>query len=338
VSVHEAHMRRREFIKFLRGATIACPCIAHAASPLAAEAQRPTTPRIGYVWIGDRATDTRGAGLRQGLADKGYVIGRDLVLEERYAQGNAERIPALIAELLELKIDVLATPGTPITLAARRATSTVPIVMLTGDPVGAGLVASLAHPGANITGVSVLSGDYSAKWLELLKEAVPKLERVAVLWNPDNPQIVRVVANLRQVAQALGLEMAVFPARPNDLEATFIAIANARFAGLVVTDDSSIDPLLPRIVEFAAEHRLPAIYPFSTAVQRGGLISYSADFFELWRRAASYVDRILKGSRPSDLPVEQATAVALKINLQTAKRLNLTLPPTLLARADEVIE
>ena len=305
VSVHEAHMRRREFIKFLRGATIACPCIAHAASPLAAEAQRPTTPRIGYVWIGDRATDTRGAGLRQGLADKGYVIGRDLVLEERYAQGNAERIPALIAELLELKIDVLATPGTPITLAARRATSTVPIVMLTGDPVGAGLVASLAHPGANITGVSVLSGDYSAKWLELLKEAVPKLERVAVLWNPDNPQIVRVVANLRQVAQALGLEMAVFPARPNDLEATFIAIANARFAGLVVTDDSSIDPLLPRIVEFAAEHRLPAIYPFSTAVQRGGSMSYSADFFELWRRAASYVDRILKGSRPSDLPLSR---------------------------------
>src|SRR5437762_2376226 len=331
-------MRRREFIKFLRGATIACPCIAHAASPLAAEAQRPTTPRIGYVWIGDRATDTRGAGLRQGLADKGYVIGRDLVLEERYAQGNAERIPALIAELLELKVDVLATPGTPITLAARRATSTVPIVMLTGDPVGAGLVASLAHPGGNVTGVSLLSGDYSAKWLELLKEAVPKLERVAVLWNPDNPQIVRVVEKLRSVAQALGLEMAVFPARPTDLEATFAAIANARLGGLVVTDDSSIDPLLPRIVEFAAEHRLPAIYPFSTAVQRGGLMSYSADFFELWRRAASYVDRILKGSRPSDLPVEQATAVALKVNLKTAKRLNLTLPPTLLARADEVIE
>jgi len=266
------------------------------------------------------------------------VIGRDLVLEERYAQGNAERIPALIAELLELKVDVLATPGTPITLAARRATSTVPIVMLTGDPVGAGLVASLAHPGGNITGVSVLSGDYSAKWLELLKDAVPSLERVAVLWNPDNPQIVRVVEKLRPVAQALGLEIAVFPARPTDLEATFSAIANARVGGLVVTDDSSIDLLLPRIVKFAAEHRLPAIYPFSTAVQRGGLMSYSADFFELWGRAASYVDRILKGSRPSDLPVEQAIAVALKVNLKTAKRLNLTLPPTLLAIADEVIE
>src|SRR5437868_1273161 len=322
-------MKRREFLGLVGGA---------AASPLAAQAQQPTTPRIGYVWVGDRATDTRGAGLRQGLADKGYVIGRDLVLEERYAQGNAERIPALIAELLELKVDVLATPGTPITLAARRATSTVPIVMLTGDPVGAGLVASLAHPGANITGVSLLSGDYSAKWLELLKEAVPKLERVAVLWNPDNPQIVRVVENLRQVAQALGLEMAVFPARSTDLEATVAAIANARLGGLVATDDSSIDLLLPRIVEFAAEYRLPAIYPFSTAVQRGGLMSYSADFFELWRRAASYVDRILKGSRPSDLPVEQATVVALKINLKTAKRLNLILPPTLLARADEVIE
>src|SRR3954454_23618772 len=163
-------MKRREFLCLVGGA---------AASPLAAEAQQPATPRIGYVWVGDRATDTRGAGLRQGLADKGYVIGRDLVLEERYAQGNAERIPGLIAELLELKVDVLATPGTPTTLAAQRATSTVPIVMLTGDPVGAGLVASLAHPGANITGLSLLSGDYSAKWLELLNEAVPKLERVA---------------------------------------------------------------------------------------------------------------------------------------------------------------
>src|SRR3954453_9780971 len=152
-------MKRREFLGLVGGA---------AASPLSAEAQQPQKPRIGYVWVGERATDTRGAGLRQGLADKGYVIGRDLVLEERYAQGNAERIPALIAELLELKIDVLATPGTPITLAARRATSTVPIVMLTGDPVGAGLVASLAHPGANITGVSLLSGDYSPKWLNLI--------------------------------------------------------------------------------------------------------------------------------------------------------------------------
>jgi putative ABC transport system substrate-binding protein len=322
-------MRRREVLGVIGGA---------AAWPFAAEAQQPATPRIGYVWVGDRTTDTRGAGLRQGLADKGYVIGRDLVLEERYAQGNAERIPGLIAELLELKVDVLATPGTPTTLAAQRATSTVPIVMLTGDPVGAGLVASLAHPGANITGLSLLSGDYSAKWLELLKEAVPKLERVAVLWNPDNPQIVRVVANLRQVAQALGLELVAFPARPTDLEATFAAIANAGIGGLVVTDDSAIDPLLPTIIEFAAEHRLPAIYPISTAVQRGGLMSYSADFFELWRRAASYVDRILKGSRPSDLPVEQATVVALNINLNTAKRLNLILPPTLLARADKVIE
>src|SRR2546423_6351600 len=322
-------MKRREFLGLVGGAV---------ALPLSAEAQQPATPRIGYVWVGDRETDTRGAGLRQGLADKGYVIGRDLVLEERYAQGNAERIPALIAELLELKVDVLATPGTPITLAARRATSTVPIVMLTGDPVGAGLVASLAYPGANITGLSLLSGDYSAKWLELLKEAVPKLERVAVLSNPDNPQIIRVAENLRQVAQALGLEIAVFPARPADLEATFAAIANARLGGLVVTDDSSIDLLLARIIEFAAERRLPAIYPFSTAVQRGGLMSYSAGFFELWRRAAGYVDRIFKGSRPSDLPVEQAIAVALKVNLKTAKRLDLILPPTLLARADEVIE
>jgi len=322
-------LKRREFLSVLGGAV---------TWPIATLGQRLTIPRVGYVWIGERETDVRGAGLRQGLEDRGYVIGRSLLLEERYAQGDAKSISKLVAELLELKVDVLATPGTPITLAARRATSKVPIVMLTGDPVGAGLIESLSRPGGNVTGLSLLSGDYSVKWLELLKEAVPKLGRVAVLWNPDNPQIVAEVGRLRQAAPTLGVEVTALPARPNEIEATFETIQRAGLDGLVVTDDSSIDTLTPRIVAFAADLRVPAIYPFSHAVRQGGLISYSADFFELWRRGAGYVDRILKGAHPSELPVEQTTAVQLKINLRTAKSLGLSIPPTLLARADEVIE
>jgi putative tryptophan/tyrosine transport system substrate-binding protein len=322
-------MNRREFIGVLGGA---------AVWPVVARAQQPAIPRVGYVWIGDRGTDVSSAGLRQGFADRGYVVGHNLVLEERYANGNAERLAALIAELLTLNVDVLATPGTQITLAAQRATSTVPIVCVTGDPVGVGLVTSLSRPGGNITGLSLLSGDYSAKWLELLKEAVPKLHRVAVLWNPDNQGLARQMEHMREAAPTLGLELTTFSARPADVEASFTAMSTASFEGLVVTDDPFLEPLIPRIVAFTAEHRLPAIYAFSTAVQQGGMMSYSSNFFALWRRAAGYVDRILKGARPADLPIEQATEVALKINLKTAKSLGLTIPPTLLARADEVIE
>ncbi len=323
-------MRRRDFITLLGGAA--------AAWPLTARAQQSATSKVGYVWIGERSTDVSGAGLRQGLVDKGYEIGRNLAFEDRYAQGDTEKVPALIAELLALKVDVLVTVGTSISLAARRATSTVPIVCISGDPVGTGLVASLSRPGGNVTGLSMLSADYSAKWLELLKEALPKLHRVAALWNPDNPSIAMEMEQLQAAARPLGLDLTAFSAKPKDIEGSFAAIANGGFDGLVVTTDASIEPYTPRIIALAAEHRLPAIYPFSTAVQQGGLMSYSADFFEMWRRAASYVDRILKGEKPADLPIEQPTAVALKINLKTAKALGIDVPPTLLARADEVIE
>jgi putative tryptophan/tyrosine transport system substrate-binding protein len=322
-------MRRRDFVKVL-GAV--------AAWPLVARAQPSGTPKVGYVWIGERSRDVSGAGLRQGLVDKGYEIGRNLVFEDRYAHGDTEKVPALIAELLALKVDVLVTAGTSISLAARRATSTVPIVCISGDPVGTGLVASLSRPGGNVTGLSLLAADYSAKWLELLKEALPKLHRVAALWNPDNPSIAIEIEQLQAAARALSLDLTAFSAKPKDIEGSFAAIANGGFDGLVVTTDASIEPYTPRIIALAAEHRLPAIYPFSTAVQQGGLMSYSADFFGMWRRAASYVDRILKGAKPADLPIEQPTAVALKINLNTAKALGFTLPSTLLARADEVIE
>ena len=245
-------MQRREFIGLIGSA---------AAWPHFARAQQSSKPKVGYVWIGERSTDVSGAGLRQGLVDKGYEIGRNLTFEGRYAHGDIEKVPALIAELLALKVDVLVTVGTSISLAARRATSTVPIVCISGDPVGTGLVASLSRPGGNVTGLSLLAADYSEKWLELLKEALPKLHRAAVLWNPDNPSSVLEMERLQIAALALGLDLTAFLAKPNDIEVSFAAIANGGFDGLVVTTDASIEPSMPRIIAWTAEHRLPAMYP-----------------------------------------------------------------------------
>jgi len=324
-------MRRREFITILGGTA--------ATWPLAARAQQAAIPRVGYVWIGVRnGTDVSNAGLRQGLVDRGYEIGRNLILEERYANGNWDRIPALISELLALHVDVLVTVGTLSSLAAQRATSTVPIVCMSGDPVGAKLVASLSHPGGNITGMSLLAGDYSAKWLALLKEAAPKLHRVAVLQNPDSPVMAAEVKHMQEAAPALGVELTILSARPAELEASLATLMTASVDSLVVADDPLLETLMTRLIALAAQQRLPALYGFSTAVKLGGLMSYSADFFAMWRRTAGYVDRILKGAHPADLPVEQATEITLNINLKTAKALGLSIPQTLLATANEVIE
>lgn len=324
-------MKRREFIIVLG--------LAVAGAPRAARSQKSALPRLGYIWIGARGTDRlSNGGLREGLADLGYDVGRNLILEERYADGNPERVPGLIAELLSLRVDVLLTPGTPITLAAQRATSTLPIVCVTGDPVRTGLVASLARPGGNITGLSLLSADYSAKWLELLKEAAPKVRHVAMLWNPDNLGIVNQRKRVQETALTLGLELTTLSVRPADIESSLAALGRADIDGLVVTDDPLLEPLLPRLIALTAERRLPAIYAYSGSVQQGGLMSYSANFFKLWRRTAGYVDRILKRAHPADLPVEQATEVALNINLKTANALGLVIPEALVARAEAVIE
>ena len=324
-------MRRREFIGIVGGIVVTWPLAAHA--------QQPSIPRVGYVWIGGRhGTDVSNEGLRQGLADRGYDVGRNLILEERYANGDAERIPALIAELLALHVNALVTPGTPISRAAQRATATVPIVCMSGDPVGAQLVASLAHPGGNITGMSMLSGDYSAKWLALLKEAAPQLHRVGVLQNPESPVMAAELERMQQTAPALGLEVIPFSARPADIEASITALAVASVDGLVVTDDPLVETLMQRLIALAAQKHMPALYGFSTAPKLGGLMSYSADFFAMWRHAAGYVDRILKGASPADLPVEQATEVILNINLKTARTLGLSIPQTLIATANEVVE
>jgi putative tryptophan/tyrosine transport system substrate-binding protein len=324
-------MRRREVISLL-GSGVA------AAWPLAARAQQRGVPRIGYISSGSPGANVGNAGLRQGLMDRGYVVGRNLMIEERYAGGNLERIPALIAELLALNIDVLVTPGTPTTQAAQRATTTVPIVCMSGNPVGSGLVASLSHPGGNITGMSLLSDEYSARWLELLTKAAPNLHRVAVLWNPDNVATIVEGDHLKDSARVLGLELTVLSARPSEMEASLAALTPATADGFVVTDDTFLESRLPRLIALAADRRLPALYAFSNAVQQGGLMSYSANFFAMWRNLAGYVDRILKGDRPADLPIEQATEVALQINLKTAKALGLTIPATLLVTADELIE
>jgi len=323
-------MKRREFIAAL-GSAAAWPVVARAQ-------QSERVRRVGYVWIGTPGSDIGLAGLRQGLVDRGYVIGRNLLLEVRYAEGQPDLVSDLVAELLALNVDVLATPGTPIARAAQRATSTVPIVCISGDPIGAGLVKSLSHPGGNITGLSLLSGDYSAKWLELLKEMVPRVHQIAALWNPDNQGQAQQMRNMRDAANSLSLELTTFSARSSEVETSLTAIATTNVDALIVTSDPSLEPLLARIVAFTAAHHLPALYGSSTAVGQGGLMSYSANLFALGRRAADYVDRILKGARPAELPVEQATEVALKVNVRTAKALGLTVPPTLLARADEVIE
>jgi putative ABC transport system substrate-binding protein len=222
------HLKRRDFLTLLGSA---------AAWPLAARAQQPGgVPRVGYVWIGVPERDDSFAGLRRGLEERGYVIDRTLLLDEgRYANGDAGRVPELIAELLTLKVDLLATPGTLITCAAQQATSSVPIVMMSGDPVGAGLITSLARPGGNITGLSLLSTDYSAKWPGLLMEMAPKLRRVGVLWNQDSPTLVQEVAQMREAARSLALDLTTFSSRPRELEASLAALAPASIDGFIMS-------------------------------------------------------------------------------------------------------
>jgi putative tryptophan/tyrosine transport system substrate-binding protein len=320
-------MRRREFIAWLGAA--ATP----GAWPLSAPAQPTKIPRVGYVWFGFPDPNVAIAGPRQGLADRGYVLGRNLLLEERYAEGDRARVPGLIAELLALDVDVLVTGTSGTILAARKATTTVPIVGVAADWVGGELAESLSRPGANVTGLSLLSEEISSKWLEYLKEAVPKLHRVAVFGN-DNPAIMAEMRRIDEAAAGFGIAATRLNTAPQKLEASLTAMTGANFDGLIAT----IETLLPRLIPLVARNRLPTIYGFSFAARQGGLMAYSADFFEVWRRLAGYVDRILKGARPADLPIEQATEIKFAINLKTAKALGLDIPPMLLAAANEVIE
>jgi len=329
-------MRRREFITLLGGATV--------AMPLSVRAQQPAMPVIGYLGIGTPDTEVSLAAFRQGLSEIGYAENQNVTIEYRWAEGNPERFPALAAELVMLKINAIVTAGgTLAALAAKRATATIPIVFTAvGDPVEEGLVASLARPGGNVTGFSVTLPDLIGKFLELLKEAVPRASRVALLLKPDAmPDRAREV-RLKEAdasAQALGVKLQVFEARGReDFDGVFSDISKAGAGALVVWPTPLFQLERRRLADLAAEHRLPAVFPFRSYVEAGGLMSYGPNPSALSRRAAIYIGKILKGAKPSDLPVEQPTKFELVINLKTARALGLALPASVLARADEVIE
>jgi putative ABC transport system substrate-binding protein len=314
------------------------------AGPLAAEAQpRPVNARIGVFFSGSPQTAferTWGRSFISALGPLGWTEGQNLLLEWRYSEDRDDKRRAIVEEFLQLKVDVIVVQSTPESLVAKRMTTTVPMVMvLIGDPVGAGLVTSLAKPGGNITGTSLMATDTAAKRLQLLKEIVPTARRVAVLGNLRNASVARSWEETQEAAERLGLKL--FPAvtsTPADVSAAFAAIARERPDALVVILDSLMVDHRRQVVEFAAQHRLPAIYGGPMFVEPGGLIVYSPDFHELWRRAATYVDRILRGAKPGTLPVEQPTKFELVINLKTAKALGLTIPQSLLLRADQVIQ
>jgi putative ABC transport system substrate-binding protein len=276
-------------------------------------------------------------GFWHGLHELGWVEGQSIAVEGRWAEGQLERLPALAADLVRLNVDIIVAGGTPPSLAAKQATTTIPIVASAGDLVRLGLVASLAHPGGNITGVTVLAGEgFSGKWLELLKEAVPKLSRVAYLVNPANVLNVSLYKDAQGVAPALRLTVEAVEIRGSDeLDRAFAVMTEQAEAFIV---DATFSPYCTRIVELAATHRLPALYQVRSCVDAGGLMSYGPSFSAVGRRAATYVDKILKGTKPVDLPVEQPTKFELVMNLKTAKALGMTIPPSLLLLADEVIQ
>ena len=307
-----------------------------------AEAQQPTkVPRIGSLYAGDPSTQSaRIEAFRQGLRDLGYVEGKNIVVEYRYADGKPDRLPALAAELVRLKVDVIISGGASATRPAKEATTTIPIVMTNDpDPVRSGFVASLARPGGNVTGLSALTTELSGKRLELLKEIVPRLSRVAVLGfsnNPDNDQAVREV-ELAAGALRVQLHYLDVPG-PSEIENVFRAAIKGRAEAVLLLAGSVFILQRKQIAVLAAKSRMPAMYPRNEYVEDGGLMSYATSLTDLSRRTATYVDKILKGAKPAELPVEQPTKFGLLINLKAAKQIGLTIPPNVLARADKVIK
>ena len=311
-------------------------------SPLAAEAQQaPKIARIGYLGGVSAVPQIREAFL-QGLQDLGYVVGRNVVIEYRDPEGKYERLPVLAAELVALKVDVIVVSGTPMALAAKQATRIIPIVFVAVDPVSSGLVSSLARPGGNLTGLASLIPDLVGKCLELLNQAVPGVSRVAVLWPPGalgERTEKNMLTGAGEAGRALGVRLQFVEApRPADLDRAFSEMTRARAGALAVLPSTILVRERKRLVDLAAKNRLPTIFTQTEFVDAGGLMGYGPSVADLYRRAATYVDKILKGAKPADLPIEQPTTFELVINLKTAKALGLTIPPSLLARADRVIE
>ncbi|HEV2056810.1 MAG TPA: ABC transporter substrate-binding protein [Methylomirabilota bacterium] len=279
---------------------------------------------------------------RQGLRELGWVEGQNIVIDYRYAEGRFDRLPDLAAELVRLKVDIIVAQPLPAAAAAKNATETIPIVMISGgaDPVGLGLIATLARPGGNVTGSSYSAGqEIGGKQLELLKKTVPKVRRVAILSNPANPGHPPMVGELNVAARSLGVQLQLLEVRgPNEFDGAFAAMATERAGALLVLSDGMFNLHRTRLADLAARSRLPAAYGVREFVDAGGLMSYGPSLRDLYRRSAAYVDKILKGAKPADLPVEQPTKFELVINLKTAKALGLTIPPSLLQRADELIQ
>jgi putative ABC transport system substrate-binding protein len=309
-----------------------------------AQAQQPKkVPRIGVVWgISEPKTPVPVVeAFRQGLRDLGYIEGKNILVEHRYAEGNLDRIPNLVAELVQLKVDVLVSPALPAIRAAKQATKTIPIVMLSNvDPVATGIVDSLARPGGNITGLARFTTELSGKRLELLKEMVPGISRVGVLWEAVDPAAATGFKEYEAAARALKIQLLSLEARgPNaDLEGAFQAAATGRANALITVRNPLLLRYPKRIADLAIKNRLPSMCEGSDFVEAGGLVSYTSSDADNFRRAATYVDKILKGAKPGDLPVEQPTKFELVINLKTAKQIGLTIPPNVLARADKVIK
>ena len=322
------YVRRRQFLHAAVGLLVA---------PIYAQAQKATTKpyRIGVLGAGSRAE-----ALQQSLNALGYVEGRDVVVEIRNTEGRSELFDPFALDLVRLKVDVIVATNPSAVLSAKRATTNIPIVMMhTPDPVQLGFVSSLARPGGNITGVTTLSADLSVKQIELLKAAVPRISRVALLWNPDNPWHPVAVKGLQASTGSLGLQLQVLEARgPDTFDGAFQAMTTERAQAVLVLADPMTFAHRRRLADLAIEHRLPMMGSLREYAEAGSLMSYWADGADLSRRAASYVDRILKGARPGDLPIEQPTKFEFVANLKTAKALGLTIPQSLLLRADELIQ
>ncbi len=316
--------------------------LALIAAPPAAEAQAPAkVPRIGFL-TSSSPTDLAGRleAFRQGLRELGYVEGQTIAIEYRFGEGRPERLPALAAELVRLEVDVIVTGAPPAPEAARQATSTIPIVFaVTSDPVAEGLVASLARPGGNITGLATMAPELVGKQLELLKEVAPKVSRVAVLQNPSHHGHPAMLRQAEGAARALGVQLHILQARtPPEIEAAFAAMRRQRAGGVLVLPDTLFLAQRTQIAALAAKSRLPAVYTLREHAEAGGLMAYGANSFLMYRRAATYVDKILKGAKPADLPVEQPTRFELVINMKTAKALGLKIPQSILIRADQAIQ
>jgi len=315
--------------------------LALGAVPLSANAQRSgRIARVGVLTSTFQATSPRGSALVAGLRDLGYVDGQNVVLEWRMTEGRAERLPALVAELVSADVDVIVANDNPAIFAAQKATKKIPIVMvLATDPVGTGFVASLARPGGNVTGLTVLAADLQVKMLQILKETLPHVSRIAVLWNPSEPERRALASEAERAAGALALQVRLMGvANPAELDPVFTAMHRERVDAVLIQPSQTNFSQRARIAALAAQHRLPTMGWSADTVEAGWLMSYGPSIIALFRRAGYFVDRILKGARPADLPIEQPTKFELVINLKTAKALRLAIPRSVLLRADQVIE